>query len=119
MKLFLYHSFNKKCIIISCKDKLIFGRGNEFVREDEKVKITVDIYGHQYRMVGKASAAHLRSVAHYVDEKMRYIANGNARLDTAKIAVLSAVNIADEFFQLKQEYEELLRILEEEEKRKE
>ena len=89
------------------------------MRDEEKNKITVDIYGHQYRMVGKASAAHLRTVAHYVDEKMRSIANGNARLDTSKLAVLSALNIADEFFQLKQEYEELLRILEEEEKRKE
>lgn len=89
------------------------------MREDEKNKITVDIYGQQYRMVGKASASHLRSVAHYVDEKMRQIGTGNNRLDTAKIAVLAALNIADEFYQLKLEYEELIRILEEEEKLKE
>lgn len=89
------------------------------MHDDEKNKITVDIYGQQYRMVGKASIAHLRSVAHHVDEKMRHIANGNTRLDTAKLAVLAALNITDEYFQLKQEYDELIRILEEEEKRKE
>ena len=89
------------------------------VSANEKNKITVDIYGQQYRMVGKASASHLRSVAHYVDGKMREVAGGNDRLDTAKIAVLAALNIADEFYQLKQEYDELIRILEEEERRRE
>ncbi len=89
------------------------------MRDEEKNKITVDIYGQQYRMVGKASVSHLRSVAHYVDEKMRQIGMGNHRLDTAKIAVLAALNIADEFYQLKLEYEELIRIFEEEEKLKE
>lgn len=70
-------------------------------------------------MVGKASATYLQTVSKYVDGKMREVANGNTRLDTAKIAVLAALNIADEFYQLKQEYDELIRILEEEEKRKE
>lgn len=87
--------------------------------EEEKIKLTVDIYGQQYRMVGRANTAYLRAVAHYVDERMRQIANGNTRLDTTKIAVLSAINITDEYFRLKQEYEELLSILEAEEKQKE
>ncbi|RKD24652.1 hypothetical protein BEP19_05155 [Ammoniphilus oxalaticus] len=68
-------------------------------------------------MVGKASASHLRSVANFVDAKMREVADGNTRLDTAKIAVLSALNIADELHQLKEEYDELIRILEEEQQR--
>lgn len=85
---------------------------------EEKNKIMVEIYGQQYRMVGKASASHLRNVANYVDAKMREIADGNPRLDTAKIAVLSALNIADELHQLKEEYDELIRILEEEEKKR-
>lgn len=89
------------------------------MREEEKNKLNVDIYGQQYRMVGKASTAHLRAVANHVDEKMRQIAGGNTRLDTAKLAVLSAINIADEYFRLREEYEELLRILEEEEKKME
>ncbi|HJV44409.1 MAG TPA: cell division protein ZapA [Bacillota bacterium] len=89
------------------------------MREEDKNKLTVDIYGQQYRMVGKASTSYLRSVANFVDDKMRQIASGNTRLDTTKISVLAAINIADEYFRLKQEYEELLSILEEEEKRKE
>ncbi|MFD2370294.1 cell division protein ZapA [Brevibacillus sp. GCM10020057] len=80
---------------------------------DGKNRLTVDIFGQQYRLSGKASVNHIRMVAGFVDDKMNEIANGNHRLDTAKIAVLSAVNIADEYFRLRREYEELLKILRE------
>jgi cell division protein ZapA len=89
------------------------------VEEEAKNRLTVDIYGQKYRMVGDASITHLRSVANYVDEKMRFIGGENGRLDTAKLAVLAAINITDEYFRLKQEYEELISILENEEKKKE
>lgn len=85
---------------------------------DGKNRLTVDIFGQQYRLSGKASVNHIRMVAGFVDDKMNEIANGNHRLDTAKIAVLSAVNIADEYFRLRQEYEELLKIIQEESKEK-
>ncbi|ASJ52678.1 cell division protein ZapA [Brevibacillus porteri] len=85
---------------------------------DGKNRLTVDIFGQQYRLSGKASVNHIRMVAGFVDDKMNEIANGNHRLDTAKIAVLSAVNIADEYFRLRQEYEELLKIIQEEAKAK-
>jgi len=83
------------------------------VQEDGKNRLSVEIYGQQYRLSGKASSSHMRMVARYVDDKMKEIAQGNFRLDTAKIAVLSSVNIADEYFRLRQEYEELLRLLQE------
>ncbi|CAJ1003573.1 MULTISPECIES: cell division protein ZapA [Bacillales] len=78
---------------------------------DGKNRLTVDIFGQQYRLSGKASVNHIRMVAGFVDDKMNEIAKGNHRLDTAKIAVLTAVNIADEYFRLRQEYEALLKIL--------
>jgi len=89
------------------------------VQGDGKNRLTVDIFGQQYRLSGKASVNHIRMVAGFVDDKMNEIANGNHRLDTAKIAVLSAVNIADEYFRLRQEYEELLKILQEDANSKE
>ncbi|WP_139491621.1 cell division protein ZapA [Brevibacillus dissolubilis] len=81
--------------------------------QEDKNRLTVEIYGQQYRLTGKASTSHMRMVAGYVDDKMREIAQGNLRLDTAKIAVLACVNMADEHFRLRQEYEELLRLLQE------
>ncbi len=88
-------------------------------QDDPKNKLNVVIYGQQFKIVGKASSNYMRMVAGHVDDKMRQIAESNSRLDTAKIAVLTAVNIADEYFRLKQEYEELLRLVEEEEQEKE
>ncbi|MFM1652010.1 cell division protein ZapA [Brevibacillus sp. B_LB10_24] len=83
------------------------------MQNDEKNRVTVDIFGQQYRLSGKASINHMRMVAGYVDDKMNEIGHGNSRLDTTKIAVLTAVNIADEYFRLRREYEDLLKILKE------
>ncbi|PTX55029.1 cell division protein ZapA [Melghirimyces profundicolus] len=77
-----------------------------------KNKFTVEIYGQMYHIVGKASPGYIREVAGHVDEKMRGIAKNNPRLDTAKLAVLSAVNITDSYLKLKQEYEEILHLIE-------
>ncbi len=81
------------------------------MQDEGKTRLTVEIYGQQYRLSGKADINHMRMVAGYVDDKMSEIGQGNHRLDTAKIAVLTAVNIADEYIRLRQEYEQLLRIL--------
>ncbi|RAL26795.1 cell division protein ZapA [Thermoflavimicrobium daqui] len=79
-----------------------------------KNKLNVEIYGQQYQIVGKASPSYMRQVAGHVDEKMREIANVNPRLDMTRLAVLSAVNIADEYLRLKQEYDEILHLVEDE-----
>ncbi|AUS08266.1 MULTISPECIES: cell division protein ZapA [Laceyella] len=80
-----------------------------------KNKLSVEIYGQQYNLTGKASPGHMRQVASHVDEKMRQIADKNPRLDTTRLAVLSAVNIADEFLKLKQEHDEIMHLIEDEE----
>ncbi|MBO8170297.1 MAG: cell division protein ZapA [Bacillaceae bacterium] len=77
--------------------------------EDDKKRLTVEIYGQSYRIKGYTSVNHIRTVAGFVDDKMREIAETNPKLDTTRIAVLSAINIADEYFRLKEEYEKLLR----------
>lgn len=81
--------------------------------EEEKKRLTVEIYGQNYRIKGDSSVNHIRSVAGYVDDKMREIGESNPKLDTTKIAVLAAINIADELFRLRESYEQLLREKEE------
>lgn len=65
---------------------------------EEKSRVTVNIYGTQYRLMGNASTptTHLQMVAAQVDEQMRKIAQGQPHLDMPRIAVLTAVNFADE-----------------------
>jgi cell division protein ZapA len=77
-----------------------------------KNRQSVEIYGQIYHIVGKASPTYVREVARKVDESMRAIAQGNPRLDTTKLAVLSAVNMTDQYMKLKQEHEEILHLIE-------
>ncbi|WP_081795698.1 cell division protein ZapA [Paenibacillus darwinianus] len=81
----------------------------------ERTRVTVDIYGHQYRLTGHTNVDYMKRVAALVDENMHKLAKGYPRLDMPRIAVLSAVHMADEVFRLRRENE---RLLEEEAKRK-
>jgi cell division protein ZapA len=73
-----------------------------------KNKSTVEINGQQYYLTGKATPNHMKKVAGFVDDKMKQISQSNPKLDANRLAVLSAVNIADQYLQLKQEYEEIM-----------
>lgn len=76
-----------------------------------KDALTVEIYGQQYHISG-ASHGNIRQVASHVDEMMRKIADKNSKLDIKSLAVLSAVNIANEYLELKQVYEEMMHLIE-------
>ncbi|WP_409302072.1 cell division protein ZapA [Peribacillus sp. SCS-155] len=73
----------------------------------KKNKITVDIYGQQYTIVGTESSSHIRLVASMVDDKMREISSKNPHLDTGKLAVLTAVNAMHDYLKLKDEIHQL------------
>lgn len=75
--------------------------------DDKKRKITVDIYGQQYTIVGEESSSHIRIVASMVDDKMREISAMNPSLDTAKLAVLTAVNTVHDYMKLKEQITQL------------
>ncbi|HEY9578124.1 MAG TPA: cell division protein ZapA [Pseudobacillus sp.] len=72
---------------------------------EKKSRITVDIYGHHYTIVGTESESHIRHVARLVDEKMREIKTKNPVLDLNKIAVLAAVNTVHDYVKLQEEME--------------
>jgi cell division protein ZapA len=60
--------------------------------------ITVEIHGHRYPIRSGLDPAYVAELAAYVDEKMRLAAKESPAGDTLKLAVLAALNIADEFF---------------------
>jgi cell division protein ZapA len=75
--------------------------------DEQKNRISVDIYGQNYVIVGAESTHHLRLVASLVDEKMREISEKNPTLDISKLAVLTAVNAVHDYIKLKEQYKEL------------
>jgi len=70
-------------------------------------KIQVEIYGQNYQIKAGADSEYIRNIARYVDLKMREIASGVPTVDSLKIAVLAALNITDEYFQLKRHKQDL------------
>ena len=75
--------------------------------EQHKIRVSVDIYGQTYKMIGSETSGHMRLVASMVDDKMREINSHNPSLDSAKLAVLTAINTVHEYVKLKEQIEQL------------
>lgn len=75
--------------------------------DEQKTRITVDIYGQTYTIVGTEKSSHVRLVASMVDDRMREISARNPYLDSSKIAVLTAVNTVHDYLKLKEQVEKI------------
>jgi len=60
--------------------------------------VTVDIYDQSYHLSGQ-DTAHIRQLAARVDAKMRAVAAQGRTVDSLRVAVLAALNLADELAQ--------------------
>jgi len=70
--------------------------------------VSVDIYDQVYTLRGTDSE-HILRLAATVDEKMRAVAAHGRTVDSLRVAVLAALNIADELMQMRARYETLAR----------
>lgn len=70
---------------------------------DEKNKVSVRIYGQEYKISGNASKEYILNLANYVDTKIVEVANNMKQYTTPMLTVLAAVNITDEYFKLRHE----------------
>jgi cell division protein ZapA len=60
--------------------------------------VPVDIHGQRYPIRSGLDPAYVARLATYVDEKMRAAADSTPTGDSLRLAVLAALNIADELF---------------------
>ena len=60
--------------------------------------VTVEIYDQLYHLSGQ-NAEHIRELAARVDAKMRAVAAHGRTVDSLRVAVLAALNLADELSQ--------------------
>ena len=60
---------------------------------------TVHIFGREYKITGYADKSYVEKVAGYVNGKMKELAQNASLLSHERLAVLAAINIADELFQ--------------------
>ncbi len=60
--------------------------------------VPVEICGQRYPIRSNLDARYVTELAGYVDAKIRVAAESSATTDTLRLAVLAALNIADEYF---------------------
>ena len=66
--------------------------------------IKVEIYDQVYNLRG-VDADYILRLAEFVDTKMRNVAEQTSTIDSLRLAVLAALNIADEYHILKKKYD--------------
>jgi cell division protein ZapA len=62
----------------------------------------IEIYDQIYNVNSGQDEEYLKTLADYVDSKMREVADATRIADSLKVAVLTALNIADEMFTLRE-----------------
>jgi len=78
----------------------------------EGTVLKVNIYGTEYPIRGEVDVEYIRRVAEYVDRKMREVDQSTAAKSSLKVAILAALNIADELFRERDERASLVRSFE-------
>lgn len=72
---------------------------------DKPALVQVDIFDQTYSVTAGADSEHIKAVAAYVDNEMREVCRASGAVDSVRIAVLAALNIADECFRLRSQVE--------------
>jgi cell division protein ZapA len=67
----------------------------------------VVIYDQEYFVRGDLEEEYIQKLAKYLDVKMRAIAGRTRTVDSLRVAVLAALNVADEYHQVKAKYEQI------------
>jgi cell division protein ZapA len=74
------------------------------IRDASNSSVRVEIFDQPYNLRG-SDPEYIFKLAQYVDAKMRAVAEQTSTVDSVRLAVLAALNIADEYHLLKRKYE--------------
>ncbi len=85
-----------------------------------KNRVEIKIAGKDYTLIGAEADEYIQKIGLYIDKKMSEIMRQYSKLSTSMAAVLTAVNVADDYFKiteseasLKKEIKRLYEIIEE------
>ena len=70
---------------------------------EEGNQVQISIFGQEYSVKAPADPEYIQKIAEYVDGKMRDVQSGfTSTQSSTRIAILAAMNIADELFNARQ-----------------
>jgi len=79
---------------------------------DPSEKIKVIIFGKDYEVRGNQDEEYINKLAKHVDSTMQNIATKTGTISFERIAILTALNIADEMYKERQRFDEYIQKLE-------
>jgi cell division protein ZapA len=68
--------------------------------------VHVEIFGQSYAVKAGADPGYVEALAEFVDTQMKDVSRASAAVDSVRIAVLAALNLADEVFRLRRELQQ-------------
>lgn len=69
-------------------------------------QVSVRIFGQEFTIKGEDTPEYVEELAEFVDKKMREVASASSVITSHKVAILTAINIADELFRVSREKED-------------
>ncbi len=70
-------------------------------------KVVVEIFGEKFSLKTDQDPEYLQKLASVVDKEMRTVSRQGNNLAPVRIGVLAALKLADEYFQLKKDFDEM------------
>jgi cell division protein ZapA len=81
--------------------------------QDQQRSTTVQIFGSEYTIRSQTDPEYVHQVAEIVDEAMRNVNADGTKKSATGVAVLAAMNLANELLSARKELEELLQRIDE------
>jgi cell division protein ZapA len=75
------------------------------IKDAQNASVRVEIFDQAYNLRG-TDPEYILKLAEYVDTKMRAVAAATNTIDTVRLAVLAALNVADEYHLLKKKQQD-------------
>jgi len=77
-----------------------------------KKRFNIKVMGQDFSVLSDRGEEHVADVVQYVNDKAKDIGSASKDISTLGIAILVALNVADELFRLKEEREDFYSLLE-------
>lgn len=74
-----------------------------------KKSYDLTVLNRKFTLKSDSDEKQVKRVADYVNKKMHEIVGGNKAISTLNVAILAALNIADDFFSLREARNEMIR----------
>ncbi len=79
--------------------------------DEKNCKSSVKLLGQTYHIKGDVDQERLALVAAMLDQRMKDVAQKNFRFSPEMVAIITALNIADEFIRLQEDYRQLMQMI--------